>query len=491
MSDFLFQNISNVFHAPQEVVDIIKQFPAFTEKDTLDITPETEKDLYLNEEGEVEVPEPVVEEKKESIFGEKIYDISDKLTDAVETLQEEKAKEDSKKDDSYDHLKQAFEKEAVKKLVDTAKTEYGKDMKPSDQTRLTNKLTHEAGRRVDILVGQHKIDTKKLENEKEKKIKQAETDEQIEQIEQSYQEKQEDLNQKLNMDLEQMVDEYVDYAATEIVQTVETSKKEMEKASIEAVIKDHLRGFSRTIPSFLMAYGVDENNIERSITLDNFDQIVPDDVFKEVTSITLDQFRFLRDGGPYKNEETGEMDHFDGDLFDGVVFNDSVREFMTKKDKLSDYFDEKNKGDIFDYIPPQKTNQIFTPKWVVKKMVDELEEENPGCFDDLDKTFIDLYMKSGLYPAEIIKRLYQNEAHIQAFPDKNERLKHIIEKQVYGLAPTEIIYRISKNFILGFDFQNKISSHNFRKEDSLKLIKEGKLEERLEELFPENKNNLD
>jgi hypothetical protein len=125
---------------------------------------------------------------------------------------------------------------------------------------------------------------------------------------------------------------------------------------------------------------------------------------------------------------------------------------------------------------------------VVKKMVDELEEENPGCFDDLDKTFIDLYMKSGLYPAEIIKRLYQNEVHIQAFPDKDERLKHIIEKQVYGLAPSEIIYRISKNFILGFDFQNEITKHNFRKEDSLKLIKEGKLEERLEELFPEMKD---
>ena len=25
------------------------------------------------------------------------------------------------------------------------------------------------------------------------------------------------------------------------------------------------------------------------------------------------------------------------------------------------------------------------------------QAENPGCFDDPDKTFIDLYMKSGLY----------------------------------------------------------------------------------------------
>ena len=38
-----------------------------------------------------------------------------------------------------------------------------------------------------------------------------------------------------------------------------------------------------------------------------------------------------------------------------------------------------------------------------------LEAENPGCFDDPDKTFIDLYMKSGLYITEIVKRLYQSE----------------------------------------------------------------------------------
>ena len=42
-------------------------------------------------------------------------------------------------------------------------------------------------------------------------------------------------------------------------------------------------------------------------------------------------------------------------------------------------------------------------------MADELEEKNPGCFDDLDKTFADLYMKSGLYITEIAKRFYCSE----------------------------------------------------------------------------------
>ena len=116
-------------------------------------------------------------------------------------------------------------------------------------------------------------------------------------------------------------------------------------------------------------------------------------------------------------------------------------------------------------------------------MVDMLEKENPRCFDDPDKTFIDLYMKSGLYIAEIVKRLYQSEKMKKLFPNKEERLKHIFEKQVFGLAPTEIIYKIATSFILGFDEEVKIKNHNLRNADSLPYAKEGKLEELLETLY--------
>ena len=126
----------------------------------------------------------------------------------------------------------------------------------------------------------------------------------------------------------------------------------------------------------------------------NIDDYTEDDVFEEVTGISEEDFRFLRDGGDYTNPETGAVEHFEGKLFDEVVFNDSVEEFWNKKTTLADYFDETHDEDIFDYIPPQKTNQIFTPRWVVSKMVDQLEENNPGCFDDPTKTFADLYMKS-------------------------------------------------------------------------------------------------
>ena len=112
-----------------------------------------------------------------------------------------------------------------------------------------------------------------------------------------------------------------------------------------------------------------------------------------------------------------------------------------------------------------------------------LEEENPGCFDNPDKTFIDLYMKSGLYVTEIVKRLYQSSKLKRLYPDKNERLRHIFSKQVYGLAPTEIIYRIATNYILGFDETVQIEEHNFRQADALEYAKAGKLNKLLDDTY--------
>ena len=122
---------------------------------------------------------------------------------------------------------------------------------------------------------------------------------------------------------------------------------------------------------------------------------------------------------------------------------------------------------------------------MVKKMIDMSEKENQECFDLPNKTFIDLYMKSGLYIAEIVRRLYQSEELKRLFSNPDDRLKHIFEKQVYGLAPTEIIYKIAISYILGFDEYIKITKHNFGQVDALLYAKEGTLKEKLDEIYSE------
>ena len=115
-------------------------------------------------------------------------------------------------------------------------------------------------------------------------------------------------------------------------------------------------------------------------------------------------------------------------------------------------------------------------------MVDELEKENPDIFDDPTKTYIDLYMKSGLYIAELVKRLYNNESMRKQFPDDAARLKHILENQVYGFAPSAIIYRIATNFIFG-PIGDNVSTKNFVQADTILCAKEGRIQELVDVYF--------
>lgn len=179
-------------------------------------------------------------------------------------------------------------------------------------------------------------------------------------------------------------------------------------------------------------------------------QIIPIEVFEEVTSNTVEQSRFLRGGGDFVNEESGIVEYFDGRLFDPVVFDDSVREFIGLRSRLANYFDESLDEDIFDYVPSQKTNQIFSPKRVVREMLD-LFGGDPGCFNDPEHTFAYLYMKSGLCIAEVVKHPFNSKGMRCAIPNDDERLRLIFEKQVFGIAPTEIIYQIAPHFILGYE----------------------------------------
>ncbi len=475
MSNFLFQNISNIFSAPQEVVDIIKQFEAV--KEPIPVTPQTKEDLSINDEGEVELPQQAIEIGVENVFGEKIYGITQNLQDTIKQIQETH-KDD--KDETLKRMQDEFHSVVTTELVKTAKENYGTDLSKSTMNALERKLNASSDIAVVKSFGDYQIEQKKTELERQKELEQAQKynkPEMIEAINQKFDQQKQQNKQEFVEKMQSVVEDVIKEASETIVKVVETDKKQKQKNEIENSIRDHLRGFSRTIPSFLMAYGNEETCLE------NFDKIIPDEVFKEVTSITLDEFRFLRDGGDYIDAETGDTKHFDGHLFDPIVFNDSVKEFLNLKRKLGNYFDEASKEDIFDYIPPQKTNQIYTPKKMVVEMVDSLLAENPECFDDSNKTFIDLYMKSGLYITEIVKRLYRNEKMKQAFPNDKERLQHIFANQVYGLAPTEIIYRIAIAYILGFSDEIKIEKHNLRQFDTLPAVQSGNLEQKLDEIY--------
>ena len=485
MSNFLFQNIASVFRAPAEVVEIIQRFDPYeqgkaqnAERNKVEIDEGTADELSINDEGEVEVPDERVVGKAADIFGPKVYgDVTVELTSRVDDIA--KAHETDNDDKAMlKDLKKAFRESVTEPLVQAAKESYGSELKSQQRKRLEDKVQADVDIQINRQVGDYQIQARRIEQSRKDSLKTATSDDERAKVNQKHDEQKAEAFQVLTQKLEDCREELVQNAGETVVREVETAKKEDEKKGIEDKVRAHLRGFSRTIPSFLMAYG------EEGTSLANFDTVIPADVFFDVTSITVDEFRFLRDGGDYTDAETGETRRFAGHLFDEVVFNDSVNEFIKLRERLANYFDESQTEDIFDYVPPQKTNQIFTPRNVVVEMVDLFEKENPGCFDDPSHAFADLYMKSGLYITEIIKRLYRSEGMKAAFPDDRERLDHILEKQVFGIAPTKIIYEIATHFILGFhDEVGQGCDSNFELADSAELAKEGTLDTYVERVF--------
>lgn len=455
MSNLLFDNIAGIFRATQTVLDILSELPEASQgkvvmgNDDIDIV-----DVDLDDDDNPIVPDEIVINKQEALFG-------DKLRSSIKNI-ENMIRNEALKPTLEDMLARVTAP-VITPIVQEMQETYGlknravqrieKDIKDAIKT-----VAEENDKAQNVAIAHKEAEYKeKIEaakSEEEKLAIETEREEVISAVKVEYKDK---FTKDISTTLQELPKQIIKQQEVEALQNRMNSDEEK--------IRGHLRGFARTIPSFLMAYG------DEQLTLDNFDTYVDEDVFHEVTGITLDQFRYLRDGG----------DGFNGHLFDAPTFNEAILEFLRKKAELANYF-EDNKEDIFDYIPPQQTNQIFTPKKVVKRMVDELEKENPDIFDDSTKTYIDLYMKSGLYIAELVKRLYNNESMRKQFPDDAARLKHILENQVYGFAPSAIIYRIATNFIFG-PIGDDVSRKNFVQADTIPYAKEGRIQLLIEKSF--------
>ncbi len=312
------------------------------------------------------------------------------------------------------------------------------------------------------------------------KTTQAETNEATKQIQEKVKVVAEEFNNSENKDSNDLKKKLIEILEVDFVQNkVEQKEQEViEKVqkTKEDEIRDRLRSFTRTIPMFIMA-----NSSRDEITIDNFDLEITDEDFIDLTSITKEEFHKLRDGFDY--EENGVRKSFQG-VFNKYRFNASIAEFRLKKDQLSNYFISKD--DIFELIPNQKTNQIFTPKKVVQMMVNQLEEHDPSLFTRTDSTFIDLYMKSGMYITEIVKKLFNNTR--EHYKSDNECLKHILENQVYGLSPTPILQGITQAYIFGFDTEQNILRKNFRYHDLSYDAQIVLAQHKLKELFNLNEN---
>lgn len=196
MSNFLFQNISNVFSAPKEVLDIIDQFEAIEEPTgKINLTQETKDDLSLNEDGEVELTEEYVIGKTLDVFGEKIYDqtFTDKINDTFTQIEETP----NDTDVAINRLKAFVKDRAVKDVVETAKSNYGDDMKASDKRQIERRLNTDADRIIDKLHGNYQIEQNVLETQRVAEMQNRyETGKTSEEIDEEFRQKKQEVAQK-------------------------------------------------------------------------------------------------------------------------------------------------------------------------------------------------------------------------------------------------------------------------------------------------------
>lgn len=456
MSNLLFQNISGIF-ASSGAREILEQLNPMDQGKNVPRKIEESidtKDVKIDDNGDVTVEAETVVETTNAHFGPKVYG-------AIQEASNEATSPDESKLSSK--IANAF-KASTRDIMKNLAKENGLTTKVADQVVQQN--ANAIAREVEVVQKQAEIKHSEANVEYKKAIAASQKDiQKIAKAKVTYEAKKQEIDNNFQKDIATTVKTKTQELAQQSTETMLKKAEEKKKNTVEDDIRARLRGFARTIPSFLMAYG------KSGTTLSNFDTTIKEEVFKEVTGITLDQFRTLRDKYNF---------------FDQVVFDESVQEFLRKRKELANYFDESQEEDIFDYIPPQQTNQIFTPKNVVKIMIDKLQTENPEVFTDPNKTFVDLYMKSGLYIAEIVKRLYAGLK--DKIPDDEKRLKHILEHQVYGFAPSEIIYNIACNFIFGFDEKAKhINNSHIVFLDTTPFARdEGDFEAKCDELFGEN-----
>lgn len=89
--------------------------------------------------------------------------------------------------------------------------------------------------------------------------------------------------------------------------------------------------------------------------------------------------------------------------------------------------------DVLSCLANLSNDEVFTPPEVVNQMLDMLPQE---LFCNPDTTFLDPATKSGVFLREIAKRLMRG-LEIQ-IPDLQERVDHIFQKQLFGIAMTEL-----------------------------------------------------
>ena len=119
----------------------------------------------------------------------------------------------------------------------------------------------------------------------------------------------------------------------------------------------------------------------------------------------------------------------------------------------NDFYTGLYNPDVLSCIANLSSDEVFTPPEIANQMLDLLPQE---LFHNPDTTFLDPACKSGVFLREIAKRLIKGlEPQI---PDLQQRIDHIFQHQLFGIAITELTSLLSRRGVYCSKYPNSIYS---------------------------------
>ena len=109
--------------------------------------------------------------------------------------------------------------------------------------------------------------------------------------------------------------------------------------------------------------------------------------------------------------------------------------------------------DVLSCLANLSNDEVLTPPDVANAMLDMLPQE---IFRDPNARFLDPACKSGIFLREIAKRLLKGLK--DSIPDQQERIDHIFQKQLFGIAITELTSLLSRRSLYCSKHANSIYS---------------------------------
>ena len=98
--------------------------------------------------------------------------------------------------------------------------------------------------------------------------------------------------------------------------------------------------------------------------------------------------------------------------------------------------------DVLNCLANLSNDEVFTPPSLANQVLDLLPQE---LFASPTTTFLDPVSKSGVFLREIVKRL--DRGLETRMPDRQERIEHILHKQVFGIAITELTAHLARRSV--------------------------------------------